>query len=101
MPDLTDEQLDQLIVDIGLNRPRGGSKYKPIAHGTLAGAKQHRYRKEPVCEPCRGAERDYQRERYGVRRASEVPDGQPSPLFLTEEQWQERVAARKAGGGRG
>ena len=63
MADLTDAELDQLIKDIGLKRPRGGSARKPIAHGTFRGARQHRYRKEPLCQPCRDAENAYQRER--------------------------------------
>ncbi|MFH8619191.1 hypothetical protein ACH4E8_29575 [Streptomyces sp. NPDC017979] len=66
---LTDAELDQLIKDIGLKRPRGGSQRKPIAHGTYAGSKQHRYRREPLCEPCLEAERDQQRDRARVRRA--------------------------------
>ncbi|MGW2550646.1 hypothetical protein [Streptomyces sp. NPDC001635] len=64
MPDLTDTQLDQLIKDIGLKRPRAGSARKPITHGTYRGARQHYYRKEQLCEPCRQAERDYQNARY-------------------------------------
>jgi hypothetical protein len=70
MANLTDAELDQLIKDIGLKRPRGGSERKPIGHGTYRGARQHYYRKEPLCEPCRQAERDYQNERYaeGKRR---------------------------------
>ncbi|MFC8423995.1 hypothetical protein ACFUN7_24475 [Streptomyces sp. NPDC057236] len=67
MPELTDAQLEKLIKDIGLKRPRGGSERKPIAHGTYRGARQHYYRKEPLCAPCRQAERDYQNERYAAR----------------------------------
>ncbi|SMF86416.1 hypothetical protein [Streptomyces sp. Amel2xC10] len=55
MPDLSDAELDQLIKDIGLKRPRGGSQRKPISHGTFKGAQQHRYRNEPMCEPCHEA----------------------------------------------
>lgn len=62
MSDLTDAELDQLIEAIGLKRPRGGSERKPIAHGTYNGARQHRYRKEPLCQPCRDAENAYQRQ---------------------------------------
>ncbi|MFI0530286.1 hypothetical protein ACH3XX_09580 [Streptomyces scabiei] len=68
MAELTDAELDQLIKDIGLKRPRGGSARKPIAHGTLKGSRQHRYRKEPLCEPCRLAENAYQSERARARR---------------------------------
>ncbi|MEC3993971.1 hypothetical protein VSR01_10620 [Actinacidiphila sp. DG2A-62] len=90
MPDLTDAELDQLIDAIGLKRPRGGSKRKPIAHGELRGARQHRYRKEPLCEACRRAENEYQRNKpKSPRKAS-------SQQYLTEEEWQARVAARKA-----
>ncbi|WP_282698049.1 hypothetical protein [Streptomyces sp. CC208A] len=60
---LTDAELDNLIKAIGLKRPRGGSQRKPIAHGTFRGARQHYYRKEPLCEACRQAERDYQKQR--------------------------------------
>lgn len=63
MPELTDAQLDRLIRDIGLKRPRGGSTRKPIAHGTYKGGRQHYYRKEPLCGPCREAERAYQQAR--------------------------------------
>ncbi|TLQ43459.1 hypothetical protein [Streptomyces marianii] len=80
---LTEAELDRLIKDIGLKKPRGGSQRKPIAHGTYKGARQHRYREEPLCEPCRIAENAYQNERYAARRG-----------YLTEEQWQ----ARQAGG---
>ncbi|MFD3835343.1 hypothetical protein ACFWWC_03675 [Streptomyces sp. NPDC058642] len=68
MPDLSDAQLDQLITDIGLKRPRGGSTRKPIAHGTFRGARQHRYRKEPLCGLCHLAENAYQNERNRARR---------------------------------
>ncbi|MEV7793374.1 hypothetical protein AB0O68_15480 [Streptomyces sp. NPDC087512] len=88
MPELTDAELDQLIKDIGLKRPRGGSERKPIAHGTYKGARQHRYRKEPLCEPCRQAENTYQNEKYRRRKQAEG--------FLTEDQWQ----ARQNGGAR-
>lgn len=65
---LTDAELDQLIKDIGLKRPRGGSARKPIAHGTYRGARQHYYRKEQLCEPCRLAENAYQQARYAARK---------------------------------
>lgn len=67
---LTDSQLDDLIAAIGLKRPPGGSQRKPIAHGTYRGARQHRYRKEPLCEPCRLADLAYQRQRYAIRRGA-------------------------------
>lgn len=74
MAELTDAELDQLIKAIGLKRPRGESQRKPIAHGTLRGSRQHRYRKEPLCEACHRAEAAYQKEwsdhRKGVPRAS-------------------------------
>lgn len=85
MADLTDTELDQLIEAIGLKRPRrGGSKRKPIAHGTYRGSRQHRYRKEPLCEPCRLAENAYQQERdaKGPRRKATPTQ------YLTEEEWQ-------------
>ncbi|MFF0597839.1 hypothetical protein [Streptomyces antibioticus] len=74
-----------------VGRPR-----KPIAHGTYRGARQHRYRKEPLCRPCLDAENAYQRAWYArnpdkrrVRRQTQ---------YLTEEEWQARVAARREGG---
>jgi hypothetical protein len=87
VPELTDAELDQLIKDIGLKR-RDGSERKPIAHGTYRGARQHRYRKEPLCEPCRLAENAYQNERYAQRKQEQG--------YLTEEEWQ----ARRNGGAR-
>lgn len=96
MPDLTDTQLDQLIKDIGLKRPRGGRARQPIAHGEFKGARQHRYRKEPLCGPCREAEAEYRREHPQVQRGPrrpKAPTGQEQ--YLTEEQWQARVATRR------
>lgn len=85
---LTDAELDQLVKDLGLKRPRGGSQRKPIAHGTFRGARQHRYRKEPLCEPCRLAENDYQNERNARGLRKKVV---PKPKqYLTEEEWQAR-----------
>ncbi|MFJ1995269.1 hypothetical protein [Streptomyces asiaticus] len=86
MPELTDAQLDQLIADIGLKRPRGGSQRKPIAHGTYKGARQHYYRREPLCDDCRQAERDYRNKLRHGRSG-----------YLTEEEWQARQAARNGG----
>ncbi|WP_435251660.1 hypothetical protein [Streptomyces tendae] len=92
---LTDAELDQLIEDLGLKRPRGGSARKPIAHGTFRGARQHRYRKEQLCQPCLDAETAYYRE----RRAGKPRNRKPQPKqYLTEEEWQARVAARRNGG---
>lgn len=68
MPELTDAELDQLIDAIGLRRSRRGSQLKPIAHGTYKGARQHYYRKEPLCEPCRQAQNTYQNEQYRRRK---------------------------------
>jgi hypothetical protein len=67
---LTDDQLNALIQAIGLKRPPGGSQRKPIAHGTPNGAKQHRYRKETLCQPCRVAEAADQRARYAARKGA-------------------------------
>lgn len=101
MPELSDAQLDQLIIDIGLKRPRGGSKRKPIAHGTLRGAKQHRYRKEQLCEPCHQAEAEYQRERYQTAGKPKRKKSTAPQRYLTEEEWQAKVAARNAATGGG
>lgn len=65
---LTDAELDGLMKAIGLKRGRGGSQLKPITHGTSKGAKQHRYRRELLCEPCRLADLADQRRRYAARR---------------------------------
>lgn len=138
MPDLTDDDLDQLIKDIGLKPPRRSkplapcgtqsaytrhvkrgepiddacrqantkakrtkgtptpSRRKPIAHGTLRGARQHRYRGEPLCQPCRDGENAYQREQSAGK--SRRPKKNPKPkVYLTEEEWQARQAAQKSG----
>ncbi|NEY33043.1 hypothetical protein GTU99_12720 [Streptomyces sp. PRKS01-65] len=94
MPELTDAQLDQLIKDIGLKRPRGGSQRKPIAHGTFNGAQQHRYRKEEMCGPCGDAYRAYWRDQNAKRAARRKAARQ----YLTEEEWQAQQAARQGGG---
>lgn len=88
---LTDAELDQFLKDIGLKRPRGGSERKPIAHGTFKGACQHRYRQEPLCEPCRLARNAYQQKRSADRKSA-------PQQYLTEEEWQACVAARRSGG---
>lgn len=102
MPDLTDAQLDELIVAIGLDRPRVGRPRKPIAHGTLAGYKQHRYRGETACDDCKRGMAEYTRERAtardGVERKPRAK-ATPKPMqYLTEEEWQARQAARQTGG---
>jgi hypothetical protein len=72
------------------------ARRKPIAHGTPRGAKQHRYRGEPLCDPCHRAEADYQREWTGAKpRTRKAPEQR---TYLTEEEWQARVAARRNGG---
>ncbi|WP_018386401.1 hypothetical protein [Wenjunlia vitaminophila] len=83
MAELTDTELEELIKAIGLKLPRGGSLRKEVAHGTYRGARQHRYRGELLCEPCRKAENAYFAERRASRRS-----------YLTEEEWQ----ARNSGG---
>ena len=40
---------------------------KPIAHGTLAGYKQHRYRGEQPCADCLTAHRGYKRQQNRLR----------------------------------
>jgi hypothetical protein len=104
MPDLTDTQLDQLIVAIGLKRNSGGRKRKPINHGTLAGYQQHRYRGETACDKCKAGLAEYARERATARDGIERKPrakAAPRPMqYLTEEEWQARVAARQNGGTR-
>ena len=70
----------------------------PIDHGTLNGARKERRRGIPLCGPCREKEREYGRERAAARRKSlaEERAEQGLPNHLTEDQWQARVAARKA-----
>lgn len=98
MPDLTDDQLDQLIYDLGLKNPRGGAPRQPIHHGELRGAKQHRRRGETPCDGCHLAEAAYQRERHRSRYHPEWPDACGEPrAYLTEQEWQDIVAAREAG----
>lgn len=61
----------QLLVMLGL--AGAASTYrKPIDHGTYRGAKQHYYRREPMCERCRKAERAYQSERRRAKHAGAV-----------------------------
>lgn len=40
----------------------------PIKHGTTAGARAHKVRKIPLCEPCRIARNDYERKRHEAAR---------------------------------
>lgn len=57
MPELTDDQLDQLIRNIGLRAPR-----KQAACGTRSGYERHRSKGEPTCEACRKANAQRKRE---------------------------------------
>ncbi|SMF86016.1 hypothetical protein [Streptomyces sp. Amel2xC10] len=82
--------------EAGPVKRRGGSARKPIAHGTYRGARQHRYRKEPLCRPCRDAENAYQREQYARNPRKRAARKQTQ--YLTEEEWQARVAARREAG---
>ena len=99
---MTDAQLDQLIVAIGLDRPHVGRPRKPIAHGTLAGYKQHKYRGETACNDCKRGMAEYTRERATARDGIErMPrrKREPQPaVYLTEEEWQARQAALQMGG---
>ncbi|MBE4790972.1 MULTISPECIES: hypothetical protein [Streptomyces] len=52
-----------------ITRPARGARRKPIAHGEVKGASQHRYRGEPLCEECRAAVNAYQRQYQRSRRA--------------------------------
>lgn len=45
-----------------------GKELPPIAHGTPQGARQHWYRKDPVCEPCRTAYNARQNQRRSARK---------------------------------
>lgn len=62
---------DELWADAlaGLRRPGRGARRKPIAHGELKGASQHRHRREPLCDECRAAVNAYQRQYQQTRRA--------------------------------
>ncbi|MEU5595708.1 hypothetical protein [Streptomyces sp. NPDC020298] len=48
-----------------VKRPR---QLKPIAHGTIRGARQHYYRKDPPCPECLQAQREYQNAVKQARR---------------------------------
>lgn len=50
-------------------------KRQPITHGTYAGARAHRNRGIPLCEPCREAEREHKRE---YRRKIAAGDHKPA-----------------------
>ena len=52
-----------------------GRKKAPREHGTIKGARQHRYNNETLCEPCRQASADYQRSKYvPVARTKQTPE---------------------------
>lgn len=63
---------------------------KPIVHGTARGCQQHWNRGEEACEPCMEAYREVQNTQKRASRAR-------NRVFLTEEEWQQRKAARTAG----
>lgn len=71
----------------------------PIEHGTLNGARKEAHRGLPICDACRVPMRAYQTERARARRraAAEERAERGLPTYYTEEQWQQIVAARKAG----
>lgn len=65
MPDLTDAQLDQLMVDLGLTQPaRGGRPLAPC--GTLAAYQRHMRKHEPIDDACRQANTDAKRKQTGA-----------------------------------
>lgn len=43
---------------------------QPINHGTIGGYKAHKRHGEPMCEPCREANREYDRRRHVDRLRS-------------------------------
>jgi hypothetical protein len=48
----------------GPGRPAGKAEKQPVKPcGTRAAAHRHRYHKEPLCGPCREAEREHERNR--------------------------------------
>ena len=52
-----------------------GRKKAPREHGTIKGARQHRYNNETLCEPCRQASADYQRSKYvPIARTKQTPE---------------------------
>lgn len=59
MPELTDDQLDQLIADLGLREPR---QPRPVAPcGTPAAYTRHVKRGEPIDDACRQANTEAKR----------------------------------------
>lgn len=58
------------VTRIHAERPEPLAESKPLKpHGTIAAVTRHRYRREPLCQPCRDAYRVYDRERKRARRA--------------------------------
>ena len=52
-----------------------GRKRQPIKHGTYAGARAHRARGIPLCEPCKAAERA-----YSLERNRKIAAGEHTPV---------------------
>lgn len=73
----------------------GKARQRPINHGTNSGAQLHRRRSEDFCEPCKVAERGYQRdyaaanpeyvERKTLARAAELK----AKSQLVNRHWRE------------
>jgi hypothetical protein len=73
VPEMTDAQLDQLIIDLGL-RPRLGPGAR-AACGTPAGYRRHRRDGEERCQRCLDAKNTDERERArrGVKKPEKLP----------------------------
>ena len=64
-PEVWLDCLKQARAELGLGTelgPSGWNFTKAIAHGTVNGDAQHRYRNEPPCDACREARNSYNRE---------------------------------------
>lgn len=70
-------------------------KKKTINHGTYAGVSAHRVRGIPLCEPCREAEREYQRERRRKIATGEHIPVKRTPIECGTEAGYRRHIRRK------
>ncbi|WP_413102268.1 hypothetical protein [Streptomyces sp. Inha503] len=72
MPELTDAQLDQLMVDIGLTQPARRRGHRPLAPcGTVSAYQRHVRKHEPIDEACRQANTAAKRKQTGAGKSLE------------------------------
>ncbi|MFI0768580.1 hypothetical protein ACH4TQ_27390 [Streptomyces sp. NPDC021218] len=73
MPELTDAQLDQLMVDLGLTQPARRRGHRPLAPcGTVSAYQRHVRKGEPIDDACRTANTEAKRKQTGVGKALEA-----------------------------